>query len=98
MKKTLRSFIPYLTFTIIRRFIQRSFSVAGSFIGAGLTLTFTCAFAQVETNQWRFGYNASVDFNSGVPVSSSGCPISTSEGSASIADASGNLLFYTDGI
>jgi len=54
--------------------------------------------AQVQTNQWRFGVNESIDFNTGVPVSLSGSILNTTEGSASIADDAGNLLFYTDGI
>lgn len=59
----------------------------------------TSVFAQYHTNQnkiWAFGKNAGLDFNSGSPT-----PISTNidlqEGGASVSDASGNLLFYTDG-
>src|SRR4030095_11967101 len=58
----------------------------------------TSCFAQKETNKWLFGLNAGLDFNSGNPVSLSGGQCYTSEGSASISDTSGNLLFYTDGI
>ncbi len=55
-------------------------------------------FAQNETNKWYFGKNAAIDFMSGSPVSMSGCAISTDEGSASVSDGAGNLLFYTDGV
>lgn len=56
-------------------------------------------FAQGEGNNWCFGYGAGLDFNSGNPVSYAvATSISTSEGCSSISDASGNLLFYTDGI
>ncbi len=56
-------------------------------------------FAQKEINFWCFGMNAGIDFNSGSPVPFSGAAIGapTLEGCSSIADASGNLLFYTDG-
>ncbi len=55
--------------------------------------------AQGETSNWFFGNNAGIRFNndgtvSAVPKSS----INTFEGCASISDAQGNLLFYTDGV
>lgn len=50
-------------------------------------------------NVWKFGFFSGLDFNSGTfppnPISSA---MSTSEGSASIANTSGQLLFYTDGL
>ena len=55
-------------------------------------------YGQKETNLWYFGFNAAIDFNSGSAVSLSGSQSYTSEGSASISDSAGNLLFYTDGI
>jgi len=51
-----------------------------------------------ETNHWFFGQNASVDFSSGTPVGVAGSALFTSEGSASISDADGNLIMYTDGL
>ncbi len=55
--------------------------------------------AQLQNNIWMFGDHAGVNFNSGSPVSISGCALNTAEGTASIADvSSGNLLFYTDGV
>jgi gliding motility-associated-like protein len=55
--------------------------------------------AQQEQNNWWYFNTAAVDFNSGAPVSVSGSAMSTSEGSASIADRfTGDLLFYTNGI
>lgn len=51
--------------------------------------------AQYE-NVWAFGDSAGINFNTGIPV-----PIITStntiEGSASVCDANGQLLFYTEG-
>ncbi|MBX9851230.1 MAG: hypothetical protein K2X86_05660, partial [Cytophagaceae bacterium] len=62
------------------------------------------SFAQ-QTNNWYFGSAAGfpntgirIDFTSGSPVVSSCNPLMTEEGSSSISDASGNPLFYTDGI
>ncbi len=57
----------------------------------------TLCFSQGENNQWRFGFGAGLNFNSGSPVAVSS-QVGTTEGSSNIADAAGNLLFYTDGI
>ncbi len=69
-----------------------------------LLLAFCCLvipvmFAQYNTPQnkvWTFGYGAGVSFASGSPVAITSS-ITTNEGCASVSDASGNLLFYTDG-
>ena len=55
-------------------------------------------FAQKEGNIWYFGKNAGIDFNSGVPVALKDGALSTREGCASICNAKGEILFYTDGI
>jgi hypothetical protein len=55
-------------------------------------------FAQKETQHWYFGTLAGLDFTSGSPVAVSNGMINTTEGCAAISNASGNLLFYTDGI
>jgi gliding motility-associated-like protein len=65
------------------------------------------AFAQKQNNQWRFGFGASIDFNTIPPSFPSGAALPTLvpplnglfiEGTASIADRlTGDLLFYTDG-
>ncbi|OJV30559.1 MAG: hypothetical protein BGO32_09240 [Bacteroidetes bacterium 37-13] len=54
--------------------------------------------AQKEANNWYFGVNAGVTFNSGTPVALTNGVLVTSEGSAALSDKNGNLLFYTDGI
>lgn len=54
-------------------------------------------FAQNEANIWYFGENAGLDFNSGSPVALTNGQLVTDEGCATISNASGNLLFYTDG-
>lgn len=63
-----------------------------------LLLISNLCFAQKQLNQWRFGKNCGLDFNSGNPVPVTGSAMSTTEGVSSIADVNGNLLFYTDGI
>ncbi|HUM47239.1 MAG TPA: T9SS type A sorting domain-containing protein [Chitinophagales bacterium] len=62
-----------------------------------IAASITCH-AQKQTNKWYFGSGAALDFNSGAPVSIYPAQCNTSEGSASISDTAGNLLFYTDGI
>lgn len=53
--------------------------------------------AQKEANFWYFG-TSGLDFNSGNPISLGNSQMTTQEGSASISDSFGNLLFYTDGV
>ncbi|MEO8151109.1 MAG: T9SS type A sorting domain-containing protein [Bacteroidia bacterium] len=59
--------------------------------------TFSIATAQKEADKWFFGNYVGLDFSTGTPLSINGSAIYTIEGCASICDASGNLLFYTDG-
>lgn len=56
------------------------------------------AFSQGEANNWYFGYNAGLSFNTDPPLSMSDGKIKTNEGTAIISDGSGQLLFYTDGV
>jgi hypothetical protein len=55
-------------------------------------------FSQKEANLWYFGRNAGIDFNTSPPSTITNGAISTLEGCSSFSDASGSLLFYTDGI
>lgn len=59
---------------------------------------FTLAFSQKESANWYFGESAGLDFNSGVPLALTNGKLITNEGCATISDANGNLLFYTDGV
>lgn len=47
--------------------------------------------------KWVFGFRAGLNFSTAIPTPTSHPPMNTIEGCASISDASGNLLFYTDG-
>ncbi|MCU0434311.1 MAG: gliding motility-associated C-terminal domain-containing protein [Bacteroidia bacterium] len=51
---------------------------------------------QGQNNNWYFGYNNSIRFSPSFTVGTG--QMLTDEGSASVSDAAGNLLFYTDGI
>ena len=50
-----------------------------------------------QGNVWAFGWHYGLDFNSGTPVFFDTTSINYSEGSASVCDSVGQLLFYTDG-
>ena len=54
--------------------------------------------AQEQGKIWYFGSNAGLDFNTEPPTELLDGKISTSEGCATLADDSGDLLLYTDGI
>ncbi|MFN5372063.1 MAG: hypothetical protein ACK5B6_11430, partial [Bacteroidia bacterium] len=79
------------------------------FAGIILVLAVGNLFGQLQNNQWRFGFNSAIDFNTTPPTYPTGAalpsilpPLITGtqiEGSASVADKNtGALLFYTDGI
>jgi hypothetical protein len=53
--------------------------------------------AQNEGSIWYFGHNAGLNMSSATPTVLTGGALNTAEGSASMSDAAGNLLFYTDG-
>lgn len=47
---------------------------------------------------WYFGYNSAMDFNSGTPQVLMNSAMTSFEGSTSISDDDGNLLFYSNGL
>jgi hypothetical protein len=47
---------------------------------------------------WVFGHNARLDFSTAIPTASASPVINTGEGCASISDAGGNLLLFSDGM
>jgi gliding motility-associated-like protein len=63
-----------------------------------LLFTSFLSFAQQQTNFWHFGQLAGLDFTTGTPVALTNSPVFTNEGTSTISDAAGNLLFYTDGM
>ncbi|AXO79690.1 PKD domain-containing protein [Olleya aquimaris] len=63
-----------------------------------ILLIYNCSlFAQSESANWYFGNFAGVSFNSGQPVALTDGALITKEGCATISNANGELLFYTDG-
>ena len=63
-----------------------------------VTLGFTPVFSQGEANNWYFGVNAAINFDTNPPTVLNNSAMGTSEGCATISDAGGNLQFYTDGL
>ncbi len=69
-------------------------------------LTLLCCFialssiclAQNQTKKWYFGSYAGMDFMSGTPVPMTGGQANIADNTATISDAAGNLLFYSDGV
>ncbi|MEP1489519.1 MAG: T9SS type B sorting domain-containing protein [Algibacter sp.] len=56
-------------------------------------------YGQKEANNWYFGENSGIQFNSDGSTSNlTSGQLNTVEGCATISDSDGNLLFYTDGI
>jgi uncharacterized protein (TIGR02145 family) len=55
-------------------------------------------FSQGEWNKWCFGQYITLDFNSGNPVKIANNAMGTGEGTVSVSDSLGNLLFYSDGM
>jgi gliding motility-associated-like protein len=56
------------------------------------------AIAQGEASIWYFGDKAGIDFTSGQPVPIFNGQLNTIEGCSVISDATGHVLFYTNGI
>jgi gliding motility-associated-like protein len=53
-------------------------------------------FAQKQVNNWYFGHEAGLTFNSGTAESITNGKLTSIEGSAVMSDANGSLLFYTN--
>jgi gliding motility-associated-like protein len=69
----------------------------GIFIFLLLFISFT-GIAQKIDNNWFFGNYAAINFSNNEPQEVVGSALATLEGSASISDENGNLLFYTNGV
>tara|TARA_B110000908_G_C10186566_1_gene418275 strand:- start:32 stop:1357 length:1326 start_codon:yes stop_codon:yes gene_type:complete len=61
-----------------------------------LTIPFF-GFGQGEWNNWYFGNKVGLDFNTNPPTTLTNSQMDAGEGSSSISDANGNLLFYSNG-
>ncbi|MCC6702093.1 MAG: hypothetical protein IT221_11245, partial [Fluviicola sp.] len=58
---------------------------------------YTSVHGQLENNIWYFGTNAGLNFSTSPPTAILGS-LSALEGTASICNSSGSLLFYTNGV
>ncbi len=63
-----------------------------------IILLFSVTALAQQNNQWIFGNHAGIDFNTGTAIPFYNSKINALEGCASVCDASGNLLFFTDGL
>lgn len=57
----------------------------------------TFSTAQPHKNNWYFGNGAGIEFSGGLPLAISSNLMYADEGSATVSDHLGNLLFYTNG-
>lgn len=79
---------------------MKNLSLGTIFVVILLCLSGSNLLAQPQARNWLFGDKVKVDFNQSSPQTSTVTTtnaISTLEGSSSISDANGQLLFYTDG-
>lgn len=89
--------------TLSQTILTQAFKYLCAIIYSVLSLA---GFSQNETAKWYFGNGAGLDFMATPPsiltngaLTYTGTPNQLfNEGTASIADANGNLLFYTDGV
>src|SRR5688500_10446541 len=62
----------------------------------------TCAALHVQgqtvADNWYFGINTGITFNSGIPEPLTGSMMQPVEGCASLSNLQGDLLFYSDGV
>lgn len=81
-------------------FLQKVMSKKHFFTFLSIFIT-SVTFSQGEANIWYFGVGAGLDFNSGAPITLSNSSddfVSTLRSGATISNAAGQLLMYTDGI
>jgi hypothetical protein len=64
------------------------------FLNLVIVFSFIPCIAQQEDNTWVFGDSAAIKFTNGNPAAISGTVLYSMEGSSSISDINGNLLFY----
>lgn len=56
------------------------------------------SFGQKQSSIWYFGENAGLDFSNSPPFALTNGMLNTTEGSSSISNTQGDLLFYTNGV
>ncbi len=68
------------------------------FVAFAVLLIINSSFAQKEYYKWYFGNQAAMDFVSGAPVNITGSNMVATDNPATVSDATGNLLFYSNGL
>jgi PKD repeat protein len=71
--------------------------LAAFFTIGGIVISAECS-SQNECTKWYFGNYAGLDFITNPPTILNNSALYADEGCASMADANGNLLFYTNGV
>ncbi len=61
-------------------------------------LTNSYIYAQNEADKWYFGFHSGLNFATTPPTALTNGQLSTNEGCATMSNANGELLFYTDGV
>lgn len=67
------------------------------FLTCSLSIVAICGFSQKQANIWYFGNKAGLDFNQNPPAVLNNAAVNSQEGSATMSDNNGRLLFYTNG-
>jgi hypothetical protein len=70
----------------------------GSLLFIFFVLIHLVSFSQKQSYFWYFGNKAGLNFNQTPPQVLTNAKVGSIEGCASISDANGNLLFYTNGL
>lgn len=68
------------------------------YIYFSLMLTGMIGYAQGENDKWYFGANRGVNFTPATPTALFGGQISTPDATATVSNANGAILFYTNGV
>lgn len=99
LRRTIYITLHYNSMASLNLLIHMKFSILRliRFVGFLCFTAIQTLQAQQQGSIWYFGNKAGLDFRSGSPVALLDGQINTDEGCATISDANGNLLFYSDG-
>jgi hypothetical protein len=77
---------------------KNTYFIAGLLCMTFILFPFIHCKSQQEFSKWYFGNNAGLDFSTSPPTILTNGAMTAPEGCATVCDASGNLLFYTNGM
>jgi hypothetical protein len=75
-----------------------SFTATSSSVFTVLTTSTCNGISKNNAKHWYFGNNAAMKFENNIPIALTNSAMTQVEGVATMSDANGNLLFYTNGI